>query len=317
MYNVYEETMSKVKDDDLSLLADMHASSSGLKCLTTITAAGAIEECRRACGGHGFSMSSGFPSFYQDYLPNVTWEGDSYMLTQQTTNYLFKTMRQMKKDPSRVPDNATTDYMSRYFKHRDDHADIKFSGDLADPLFFMRAFGHRAAYFVEQTLQLRDGAKRSWNSLLVEIYRCSKAHSEYLTVRNFSLAILKDEKLNSKPALRQVVQKLYLLYVCHTMEKEGADFLASGYINGTQFHIITGKVQELLAELRHQAVPLVDSFKIPDYLLNSSLGRADGKVYESLFDFAVREPINAVRWNVDVNDLDAAEMEELPRASKL
>ena len=31
-----------------------------------------IEQCRRACGGHGYSLFSGLGQFYQDYLPNVT-----------------------------------------------------------------------------------------------------------------------------------------------------------------------------------------------------------------------------------------------------
>ena len=74
MYDLYEANMKNLQSNGLSLLADTHASSSGLKSLCTITAAGAIEECRRACGGHGYSQSSGLPSFYADYLPNVTWE---------------------------------------------------------------------------------------------------------------------------------------------------------------------------------------------------------------------------------------------------
>ena len=236
------------------------------------------------------------------------------MLSQQCTRYLFKTMRQIKKDRSKVDKNVTTEYMLRYMDHKDAKADITHSGDLYDPVFFMRTFGHRAAYMVEQALNLRDNARRSWNSLLVELYRCSKAHSQYLVVRNFSMAILNDDALNKQPALRQITQKLYLLYVCYTMEQEGADFLASEYITGPQFHIICNKVQELLVDIRSQAVPLVDSFALPDFLLNSSLGRSDGNVYEALFDFAVREPINASRWNVDINDLDTADFDVEPSA---
>lgn len=60
----------------LSTLADSSiASSSGLKCYVTIFAAESIEACRRACGGHGFSMASGLVQQYADYLPQVTWEG--------------------------------------------------------------------------------------------------------------------------------------------------------------------------------------------------------------------------------------------------
>ena len=56
----------------------------------------------------------------------------------------------------------------------------------------------------------------------------------------------------------------------------------------------------LLAEIRPNAVALVDAFKFPDYLLNSSLGRYDGKVYEDMTDRAAREPINGLTMNVDI-----------------
>ena len=38
---------------------------------------------------------------------------------------------------------------------------------------------------------------------------------------------------------------------------------------------------QVLRELRPDAVGLVDSFAIPDYVLDSSLGRFDGDVYRS------------------------------------
>lgn len=69
LYNLNQEEMAK---GNFNLLADLHASSSGLKSLTTTMAVEAIEDCRRACGGHGYSMFSGLGQFYQDYLPNVT-----------------------------------------------------------------------------------------------------------------------------------------------------------------------------------------------------------------------------------------------------
>jgi acyl-CoA oxidase len=56
----------------------------------------------------------------------------------------------------------------------------------------------------------------------------------------------------------------------------------------------------LLHEVRPNAVALVDSFKFPDYLLNSSLGRSDGKVYEDMTERAGMEPINGLTMNIDI-----------------
>lgn len=60
------------------LLADLHATSCGLKALASTTAAEGLEVCRRACGGHGYSSFSGIGSWYADYLPTTTWEGGTY-----------------------------------------------------------------------------------------------------------------------------------------------------------------------------------------------------------------------------------------------
>jgi acyl-CoA oxidase len=70
------------------LLADLHATSCGLKALASTTAGEGLEVCRRACGGHGYSSYSGIGPFYADYLPTLTWEGDNYMLTQQVARYV-------------------------------------------------------------------------------------------------------------------------------------------------------------------------------------------------------------------------------------
>jgi acyl-CoA oxidase len=42
-------------------------------------------------------------------------------------------------------------------------------------------------------------------------------------------------------------------------------------------------VRELLSEIRKDAVPLVDSFNLPDSLVNSPLGRYDGDLYTHYF----------------------------------
>ena len=76
--------------------------------------------------------------------------------------------------------------------------------------------------------------------------------------------------------------------------------MASGYLSARQYELIKKEVMSLLANIRPNAVALVDSFKFPDYLLNSSLGRYDGKVYEDMTDRASREPINGLTMNVDI-----------------
>src|SRR5579862_7439899 len=96
------------------------------------------------------------------------------------------------------------------------------------------------------------------------------------------------------------MEQLYRLFSLHTISQDGAEFFASGYLSTRQYELVKQEVMTLLAEIRPNAVALVDAFKFPDYLLNSSLGRYDGKVYEDMTERASREPINGLTMNVDI-----------------
>ena len=45
-----------------------------VQALGTTMAANGMEACRRCCGGHGYSLSSGLPTLFASYVQNATWE---------------------------------------------------------------------------------------------------------------------------------------------------------------------------------------------------------------------------------------------------
>lgn len=63
---------SRLVTGDTSLLAEMHATLSGLKTLVTTMTAQDLETARRSLGGHGFSEAAGIGRIYAAYLPNTT-----------------------------------------------------------------------------------------------------------------------------------------------------------------------------------------------------------------------------------------------------
>ena len=72
-------------------LPEVHASAAGLKALCCCLAADGIEDLRRACGGHGYLMSSGIAPLEADFKgPNTTAEGDYVVLALQTARFLLK-----------------------------------------------------------------------------------------------------------------------------------------------------------------------------------------------------------------------------------
>ncbi|KAI9739386.1 MAG: fatty-acyl coenzyme A oxidase [Claussenomyces sp. TS43310] len=274
------------------LLADLHATSCGLKALGSTTAAEGLEVCRRACGGHGYSSFGGIGAWYADYLPTTTWEGDNYMLTQQVARYLLKSARSVLEGTK--PSNDTTTIFLTFLDKQDMGAAFDILSSDAD---LVAAFAWRTSFLTFEALKHRDVEKNSWNSLLVDFWRLSTAHSQYLVVKNFYDA-LQSDSLRSEldPPAIELMHKLFRLYALNTLEKEASEFYSSAAVTVRQIQLARTKaVMKLLEEVRPHALRLVDAWQFPDWQLDSSLGREDGKVYEDMFYRASElNPLNGV-----------------------
>ena len=60
------------EQEDFSLMAETHACLSLSKPYFSELIYDGMEICRRACGGHGFSHYSGFPSLINEYAAHIT-----------------------------------------------------------------------------------------------------------------------------------------------------------------------------------------------------------------------------------------------------
>lgn len=282
------------------LLADLHATSCALKAYSSTVAAEGLEVCRRAMGGHGYSAFSGVGSWYADYLPTVTWEGDNYMLTQQVSRYLLKSARAVLE--GNVQDNDTHRILSMYLKRQDIGAAFDVLGEDAE---IVDAFAWRVAHLTFEALRHRDEDKKSWNSLLVDFWRLSTAHAQYMVVKNFHDALYKNtatqKELDGETI--ELLKKLYRLFALHTLEREASEFFSSQATTIRQITLARTKaVMNLLDEVRPHAVRLVDSWKFPDWLLDSSLGRYDGNAYEDMFHRASElNPMNSITFDPNPN----------------
>ena len=77
----YMEMMAELRSEGESArLAEVHALSSGLKACSSWDCLAGIEECRKACGGHGFSAYAGIGHIWANGVASQTYEG-SYTTT--------------------------------------------------------------------------------------------------------------------------------------------------------------------------------------------------------------------------------------------
>jgi acyl-CoA oxidase len=219
---------------------------------------------------------------------------------------LFKIYRQLISSTQIASaTDPTIAYLKHYLANPKCNCPVKSGGDFFNPEIQLQAFGYRAAHMIAAAVDQLDNNNRNWNSMLVDIAAISRAHSQYVLVRNFieglqpSLDSQNDRIFKDKTELHSVLKTQCNLFVLHTMQIELADFLSSGHISSSQSRLLKEQVLLLLKQVRPNAVALVDSFNFSDFKLQSALGRYDGKVYETLCDWASREPLNRVTLNVN------------------
>lgn len=82
---------------------------------------------------------------------------------------------------------------------------------------------------------------------------------------------------------QEVLRKLFLLFSLNRVANDASTHLGDSWMNEKQLELLQEKVRELLRDIRKDAIPLVDSFNIPDCLINSPLGRYDGDLYTHYF----------------------------------
>ncbi|XP_019732078.1 peroxisomal acyl-coenzyme A oxidase 1 isoform X1 [Hippocampus comes] len=296
MNETYHRISGDIHQGDFSELPELHALSAGLKAFTTWAANSAIEVCRMSCGGHGYSRSSALPDIYVEFTPTCTYEGENTVMMLQTARYLMKSYRQARAGEQL---HGIVSYLNEAEHQRiqPQLVTARTTGlDINDLSSLVEVYKLRAATLVElaaksiqKELQHNKRQEDAWNNSAIDLVRASDAHCHYVVVKLFA------DKLAGIDAasIHLVLLTLARLYALHGISNNSGDFLQAGLLNGSQLLEITTRIKELLSELRPNAVALVDAFDFHDRMLNSVLGRYDGNVYDHLFEWARRSPLNS------------------------
>ncbi|KAL4760922.1 acyl-CoA dehydrogenase/oxidase [Aspergillus foveolatus] len=280
MQNVYSRTRKQIESGDFSSLAYMH---------------NGVETCRRALGGHGYGGGSGLVQLNADYLSKVTVEGDNWMITQQTAAYLIKKMGSVvsgsvaKVGKDEIDVQFTT-YLPKVQGRESGKGNRQYDYDiLRNDGDLVQAFQHRAT-------ALHAELSKGTESHLVEQELTSPAQSQSILVTQFYNALSSDTELSA--AVKDVLWDLYRLFSLSTLDTEKYEFFSHNAASKHHLDAVLERMNELTSRIRPHAVRLVDAWQIPDYLLDSALGRYDGRVYEDLFHRAHRvNPLNKTTVN--------------------
>ncbi|CAH2302132.1 peroxisomal acyl-coenzyme A oxidase 1 isoform X2 [Pelobates cultripes] len=295
MHQTYHRITGDIQQGNLNELPELHALSAGLKAFTTWVASTGIEECRMACGGHGYSRCSGIPDIYVTFTPACTYEGENTVMMLQTARFLVKSYNAAVSG-ERL--GGMVSYLNDVSSQRvqpQPLAGRSLVTDINDLDMLVEAYKQRAAWSVAGASKrvnsdLKRGKRKedAWNKNSVDLVQASQAHCHYVVVRLFTAKL---SEPHDAAALR-ILSSLCLLYTLHGISRNSGDFLQAGLLSALQIEQVHQRVKDLLAVIRPNAVALVDAFDYTDAQLGSVLGRYDGNVYENMFEWAKKSPLN-------------------------
>lgn len=215
------------------------------------------------------------------------------------------------------------EYVSREGRAATQH-ESRFSstspGDFLDAKAQLIILGHRAARLTAELERLRapsdkasnkaaqnaTGLGSSWKSLAANklairdhldsglAARCSRAHGAYLIVASFIEYVesLRDtssptvRQLGAKldPALFTVLDRLRSLYALECILADLGDLTEDGYLGPAQVRAVREASAMLMAEIRPDAVGLVEAFDMDDWYLASPLGASGELLFPNIYE---------------------------------
>uniref|UniRef100_A0A672UX39 Acyl-coenzyme A oxidase n=1 Tax=Strigops habroptila TaxID=2489341 RepID=A0A672UX39_STRHB len=282
----------------IDLGREIHALSAASKPLASWTAQQAAQECREACGGHGYLAMNRLGEIRNDNDPNCTYEGDNNVLLQQTSNYLMSWMNCIRdKAPFESP-FGTINVLQDY--HR--ILGWKFTAisveDCMDSSVPLAAYKWLVCYLLRESDLKLSKEKQSGRSDFEAKNNCQVYYCRSLAIAFIEQTVLQryhdythDPSIPS--TLQPVLKKLSALYGLWSLSKHLAVLYQGGYASGEQAgKFIQNAILELCCRLKDDAVALVDVFAPPDFILNSPIGKASGELQKkrkTLFQWKVPE----------------------------
>ncbi|XP_078517631.1 peroxisomal acyl-coenzyme A oxidase 2 [Lissotriton helveticus] len=290
LQNVYSAVYDEIKMGKFESLPELHAIAAGLKALVTEYCTAGIEVCRKACGGHGYSLLSGLPSLYTKLAASCTYEGENTVLFLQTARFLIKCCAAAQTGQA-LPQSVIYFTSPRAKKCR-----AKNKLDFLNPEIYIEAYEHKAYRLIQNAASqlqslVNSGAEQydAWNRTSVQLVQASMAHCHYIIVKVFVDTM---KTLRNEPSIQEAVKTLCDLFALNGIFTNSGGFLHDGYLSGPQMDMATAAYLDSLAAVRKTAILLTDAFDYTDEQLNSALGSYDGQVYQRLFEWAQKAPAN-------------------------
>ncbi|CAI5677471.1 unnamed protein product [Oreochromis niloticus] len=282
--------MMKDKSDTAEMGREIHAISCSSKPLGSWTAQRGIQECREACGGHGYLAMNRLGDLRDDNDPNCTYEGDNNVLLQQTSSYLLSWLHAKQFDGVRIESPFhTVDFLEESQEILKSRFTALTVDDCVDSAVPLAAYKWLVCFLLEESQKRLEQERALGNDDFearnnCQVYYCrslAMAYIEHTCLQRFHELTTNQD---TPAGLRPVLRKLCALYGLWSLSSHMTTLYQGNYWSGRKpAELVQMAILTLCSQLKDDAVALVDVLAPTDFILNSPIGCADGQIYNHLW----------------------------------
>ncbi|XP_059045214.1 peroxisomal acyl-coenzyme A oxidase 3 [Achroia grisella] len=285
--NIVEKSNAGLKVDDLSeAVSEIHAMVSSSKPLLTWTVLEAAQQCREACGGHGYLKCANLGDLRSHHEATVTYEGDNSVLSQQAGNWLLRQHAAAQQGNTVDSPLGTVSFLTDSRNLLSETFRCTTTDQLKTPQFITSTYKWLLCWLLKQTQEkyeseIAKGLSKFQAKTKSQVYRwkiLTRVYAEYLVII-FSLESIEKKERELQP----VLYKLFTLYGLWSLDKHLVELYQGGFGSGEALaRLLRGAVLELCRDLKSEVVRVVDALAPTDFVLNSVLGKSDGNLYQNM-----------------------------------
>lgn len=273
-------------DAFMRAIPDQHSVAAGFKGALAWYTTEVLEACRRACGGHAYSSYNAIAGLIADFGVATTGGGDNVVLLQQTARHLMTAVKWAREGQALV---GSVSYLGDYAKFLGSNSNKTALQDPRDLLRFEFVIDTLTWVCVKKAVELstilagegKANADKAWNDHQTELVRLAEVHSWRYFLILYERGI--ERQRECKPEIYRMLKKMGQLMGTFVLKRHMDLLLEEGFFNGQQAKMVRDLFLQLCKDLRPDAVPLVDAWMIPDYILKAPIGKYDGDIYLAYF----------------------------------
>jgi acyl-CoA oxidase len=242
--------------------------AAGLKAWATTHATDTLQQCRRACGGHGYMAVNRLPALVADTEVFTTFEGANTVLYQLVAKGLLTEYREQFGElrlwsavrwfTGRAA--AALADLNPVAPRRTDEEHLR------DPSFHLEALRYREERLLDtlarrlrRRIEAGEDSFSALNACQDHAVALAEAHAERVILEQFRDAVARTPDDDARKALTP----LLVLFALSRIEHHAGWFLEKGFLEPPKSRAVREQVNRLCAEIRPAAVAYIEGFGVP------------------------------------------------------